>query len=160
MRRLAIVLIPLLIMALVLGAIGCGGEETKPTPTPTPTQVPTPTQTPTPTPIPTPTPTPVLTPTPTPTSGPSGPPPVCWFYGDVLVDGETAPDGIVVSAWIAGEKVAETTTSDGAYVLTVGAPDKDYTGANVSFMVDGSTTGVTSTWEAGEPINLALSIGQ
>ena len=37
MRKLAIVLIPLLIMALVLGAIGCGGEETKPTPTQTPT---------------------------------------------------------------------------------------------------------------------------
>jgi len=42
MRKLAIVLIPLLIRALVLGAIGCGGEETKPTPTPTPTQTPTP----------------------------------------------------------------------------------------------------------------------
>ena len=35
MRKLAIVLIPLLIFALVIGAVGCGGEETKPTLTPT-----------------------------------------------------------------------------------------------------------------------------
>ena len=159
MRKLAIVLILLLVMALVIGAAGCGEEGT---PTATPTAIPTatPTATPTaiPTPTPTPTPTPVPTPTPTPTSTTSAAPPVCWFYGDVLVDGETAPDGIVVSAWIAGEKVDETTTSDGAYVLTVGETDKSYTGATVSFRVDGSDTGVTSTWEAGEPINLDFSV--
>ena len=103
-------------MALVIGAAGYDGEGTPTgTPTATPTATPAATPTPTPTPVltPTPTPTPVLTPTPTPLLTTSAAPPVCWFYGDVLVDGEIAPDGIVVSAWIAGEKVAETTTSDG-----------------------------------------------
>ena len=37
MRKLAIVLVPLLLLVLVfvIATIGCGGEETKPTPTPT-----------------------------------------------------------------------------------------------------------------------------
>ena len=38
MKKLGIVLIPLLVLALVMGAIGCG-EEAEPTPTPTPTGV-------------------------------------------------------------------------------------------------------------------------
>jgi len=42
MRKLAIVLVPLLLMAFVVGAIGCGGEG-EPTPTPTATPTPTPT---------------------------------------------------------------------------------------------------------------------
>jgi len=45
MRKLAIVLVPLLILALVIGAVGCGGEEA-PTVTPTPTVTPAPTPTP------------------------------------------------------------------------------------------------------------------
>jgi len=54
--------------------------------------------------------------------------------------------------------VDEDTTSDGGYVLTIGEPTKDYTGATVSFKVDGSDTGVTRTWIAGEPVNLDLSV--
>ena len=43
MRKLAIVLIPLLVMALIIGAAGCDGEETPTsTPTPTPTATPPP----------------------------------------------------------------------------------------------------------------------
>ena len=38
MRKLAIVLVPLLILALVVGAVGCGGEGTT-TPTPTSAQL-------------------------------------------------------------------------------------------------------------------------
>jgi hypothetical protein len=52
MRNLAIVLIPLLVLALVVGAVGCGGGAGEPTPTPTSTVTPTPTLTPTPTPTP------------------------------------------------------------------------------------------------------------
>ena len=46
MRKLAIVLLPLLILALVVGGCGGGGEETTPTATPAPTPTPTPTPTP------------------------------------------------------------------------------------------------------------------
>ncbi len=42
MRKLAIVLLPLLIFALVVGGCGGGGEETMPTATPAPTPTPTP----------------------------------------------------------------------------------------------------------------------
>lgn len=36
MRKLAIPLVPLLVLALIIGAVGCGGDETMPTPMPTP----------------------------------------------------------------------------------------------------------------------------
>jgi len=87
-------------------------------------------------------------------------PEVSWFYGDVVVDGEKAPDGTVVSAWIEGNKTAETTTTDGEYVLAVGEPGKTYPGATVTFMVDGSDTGVTRTWVAGEPFETDLTVGE
>lgn len=49
MRQLAIGLIPLILLALVVSAIGCGGEEeATPTPPPTPTMTSTPTSTATP----------------------------------------------------------------------------------------------------------------
>lgn len=48
MKKLAIAIIPLLVLALVVGAVGC-----KKTATPTPSPTPTPTLTPTPTPTPT-----------------------------------------------------------------------------------------------------------
>jgi hypothetical protein len=57
MKKLAIVLIPLLILALIGGVVGCGSDDgITPTPILTPTPTPTPTLTPTPTPTPTSTP--------------------------------------------------------------------------------------------------------
>lgn len=87
-------------------------------------------------------------------------PEVSWFYGDVVVDGEAAEDGTVVSAWIEGNMTASTTTSDGEYVLAVGEPGKTYPGATVTFQVDGTATGVTRTWVAGEPFLTDLTIGE
>ncbi len=55
MKKLAIVLIPLLILALISGVVGCGSDDgITPTPIATPTPTPMPTLTPTPTPTPTP----------------------------------------------------------------------------------------------------------
>ena len=87
-------------------------------------------------------------------------PEASWFYGDVVVDGEAAPDGTVVSAWIEGNMTASTPTSDGEYVLTVGEPGKTYPGATVTFQIDGSATGVTRTWVQGEPFETDLTIGE
>ena len=53
MRKLAILLVPLLILVLVVGAMGCGGGNGEGEPTPTPKLTPTLTPTPTPTPTPT-----------------------------------------------------------------------------------------------------------
>jgi hypothetical protein len=87
-------------------------------------------------------------------------PEVCWFYGDVVVNGEDAEDGTVVSAWIGGNKTAETTTSGGDYVLAVGKPGETYPGEIVTFQVDGTDAGVTRTWTAGEPFETDLTIGE
>jgi len=62
LKKLAIAIIPLLVLALVFGAIGCKKAAT-PSPSPSPTL----TLTPTPIPTSSPSPTPTLTPTPTPT---------------------------------------------------------------------------------------------
>lgn len=61
MRKPAISLVLSLVLALVIGAVGCGGGEgtATPTPTPTPTATPSPTSTTMPTPTPTPTATPI-----------------------------------------------------------------------------------------------------
>jgi TolB protein len=68
MKKLGIVLASLLIVALLIGSISCGGEQlvSTPTATPTPSLIVTPTLTPTPTP----TPTPILVATPTVTPSP------------------------------------------------------------------------------------------
>jgi len=87
-------------------------------------------------------------------------PEVSWFYGDVVVDGEAAEDGTVVSAWIEGNMTASTTTSGGEYVLAVGEPGKTFPGATVTFKVDGTDTGVTRTWVQGEPFETDLTIGE
>ena len=81
MRKLVLLLTPLLLPLLILGAIACGEEQATqaptltPTPTatpiPTPTQAPTRTPTPTATPAPTPTQAPTRTPTPTATPAPT-----------------------------------------------------------------------------------------
>ncbi|MFC2058225.1 TRAP transporter substrate-binding protein [Chloroflexota bacterium] len=62
MRKVLLILAPLLVLALILGVVGCGGEEATPTPKPTvaPTKTPTPTKAPTPAPTPTPTPEPIV----------------------------------------------------------------------------------------------------
>ncbi|MFC1963734.1 TRAP transporter substrate-binding protein, partial [Chloroflexota bacterium] len=38
MKRMSILLIPVLVLSLLIGAIGCGGDEATPTPTPKPTE--------------------------------------------------------------------------------------------------------------------------
>ena len=59
MKKLGIMLVTLLVLVIIIGSVGCGGQQPNPTPSLSPSQTPTPS--PTPTLIPTPT----LTPKPT-----------------------------------------------------------------------------------------------
>jgi hypothetical protein len=96
MKKLAVLLIPVLIMTLTLVVIGCGGgKEATPTPTTTPASTPTVTPTKTATPIATPTPskTPTTTPTPTSTSGTT----LADIYGKGTSIGDVTYDMIITT---------------------------------------------------------------
>jgi len=167
MKKIAVVLIPLLVLVLVLGALGCS-KTVYVVVTPTPTVAPTPTPTLAPTPTPTPTPTPVLSPTPTPT--PMPPPTAadhavqpCAFYGSVLLNGVNAPAGTLVTAIVAGYGYpAYTTTVSGVshyYVVVYqgeGSPIS-YEGKTVTFMVNNVMTTQTGTWTGGNNIQKNLT---
>ena len=141
-----------------------------PTPTPVPTLTPTPTPIPTPkpTPTPAPTPTPTLTPTPAPISTPAPLPPVNpnvlphVFVGTATIDGVSAPDGTVVTAWIQGfvVPVEEGVVSGGNYVLQVPQyGNTSFIGKTVTFKVGGLDAQQTTVWRFGEAdvLNLTAS---
>ena len=52
------------------------------------------------------------------------------FQGTVIAGGNSLPDGTIISAWIDGEKVAETETENSEYSLFI---HSDYTGETVTF---------------------------
>lgn len=154
MRKIAVVLIPLLVLVLVFGALGCKSSPA-PTPTPTPTVAPTPTPTAAPTPAPTPTPT--VVPTATPLMTPpapdnvSGPP--CRFHGTVTLNGANVADGTVVTIIISGYGYTTTTTTvNGAstYSITISkATGVSYEGQAVNFRVGSAMAIQTSAWTMG-----------
>jgi len=154
MKKVAVVLIPLLALVLVFGALGCGGGAA-PTPTPTPTVAPTPT--PTEVPTPTPTPTPTVAPTAAPLATPplpdnvSGPP--CRFHGTVTLNGANVADGTVVTVIIAGYGYpTNTVTVGGASTYSITVPKAQgisYEGQAVNFRV-GSTAAIqVAAWTMG-----------
>jgi len=115
-------------------------------------------QTERPTPRPTPTPTPTPTPQPTPTLGPVALPAVDTrtiphvFVGSVTVDGQVAPDGTEVSAWVSefSSPVGEGTVSGGSYVMNVSQyGTASFAGKTLTFKIGDDDTGQTSTWEKG-----------
>lgn len=158
MKKIAVVLIPLLVLVLVLGALGCT-KNIYITPTPTPTVAPTLTPTPTPTPSPSSSPTPTLSPTSTPTPTPMPPPTPdtlsrpSAFNGSVLINGVNAPNGTVVTAIVAGYGYSTTTTTvSGAshyYIVIPKAAGITYEGQTVTFMVNNVLVTQTSTWTEG-----------
>jgi len=161
MRKIAVVLIPLAVLVLVFGALGCGGG-TAPTPTPTPTVAPTQTEAPTPAPTPTPTvaPTPTLMPPPTPDNL-SGPP--CRFHGTVVLNGANVPDDTEVTVIIEGYGYpASTKTVGGSSTYSITIPKAtgvSYEGKAVTFRVGSATAIQISAWTMGGnvPVNLIAS---
>ena len=161
MKKLSVILVPLLILVLVLTAFGCNGEEE---PTPTASPEPTPTATAAPTVQPTvapptasPTPTPVRTPVPTLSTEPP-----CRFHGTVKLNGVDVPDGTIVKAIIAGDEYTTTTPAvygPSTYALKIvpvaGAAYAE--GASIIFMISAYTAIQTGSWETGGNIVLNLT---
>ena len=87
------------------------------------------------------------------TSAVGGPPSIpASFAGTVTVNGEPAPDGIVVSAFIDGDEVANAATANGKYDL--GVPGS--AGATITFKIYNAVA-TTATWNSGEFTELGLS---
>jgi hypothetical protein len=163
MRKLAVILAPLIILAITLALVGCGGEES-PTPTPSPTQAPTATPAKTATPAATATPTaaPTATPAPPPTVTPVGANPPCRFHGTVKLNGANVADGIVITAIISGDEfTTETPAVYGAStyaIKIVPSQSAAYSeGAIISFKIGNYTANQTGSWETGGNIELNLT---
>jgi len=163
MRKLAVILAPLLILAITLALVGCGGEES-PTPTPAPTSTATtaPTKTATPAATATPTAAPTATPLPPPTVTPVGANPPCRFHGTVKLNGANVADGTVITAIISGDEF--TTTTPAVYgtstyaIKIVPAQSASYSeGAIISFKIGNYTASQTGAWETGGNVELNLT---
>ena len=150
-----------------------------PTPVPTVTPAPTATLAPTATPVPTVTPVPTPTPMPTATLAPTAtPPPTATpaavplppannnvlphaFVGVVTIDGVSAPNGTVVTAWIQGfsEPVGEGVVSAGYSILVSQYGNVSFQGKIITFKVGAYDALETAVWRSGggDEINLTAS---
>ncbi|QWC19792.1 PGF-pre-PGF domain-containing protein [Halorubrum sp. 2020YC2] len=99
-----------------------------------------------------------------------GPPPTpAAYFGDVTIDGEPAPEGVEVTAYVGGEQRGSlTTTQSGAYGGSSAFDQKlvvegtsDDAGATVEFRVNGEVAGTEETveWEPGEVRRVDLAVG-
>lgn len=92
----------------------------------------------------------------------SQPSPPESYYGEVTVNGDPAPDGVVVTAVVNGEVKDRITVENGDYggpgafedKLAVNASE----GATVEFLVGGLDTGQTDTLNPGEVTELNLTV--
>jgi len=82
------------------------------------------------------------------------------FVGTVTLDGATAADGAAVTAWVAGEQVADTTVKGGQYDILVSS-SAGYAGETVSFKVSGADASETAAWVegGGDIVNLTAATG-
>jgi hypothetical protein len=155
MRKPAIVVTSLLVLALVAMMIGCCGGEVAPSPTPTATPI----ATAEPTPTAAATPAPTVAPTATPPPGSSQTLP-CHFHGTVKLDGAVVADGTQITVEVAGD-VYETDTPSvygaSTYAIKV-KPVKPYVeGAKVTFSIDGHAADQMGSWTSGGNIELNLT---
>lgn len=76
--------------------------------------------------------------------------------GTVMIGGETAPEGTVVSAVLDGECVAEHTVSeDGKYLLTIPG---ESSGESVALLVNGVDAQKLDIKDSSEPVSLDLAV--
>lgn len=100
-----------------------------------------------------------------------GPPPTpAAYFGDITIDGEPAPEGVEVTAYIDGEQRGSlTTTQAGAYggpsafdrKLVVEGTSAD-AGATIEFRINGevASTGEEIEWVPGEVRRVDLTVGE
>lgn len=82
----------------------------------------------------------------------------CRFMGTVTLNGQTAPDGTVVSAFIGGAQVgSDAQVSNGQYKLDISDRTE---GDVVTFKVDGIDANETGEWAYGVPTTLDLTAGE
>ena len=79
------------------------------------------------------------------------------FVGTAWLDGEAAPDGTTVTAWVDDAQVASTTVGGGSYTLVVDQGDLSFAGKTISFQIDGNGAGQTATWTQGGGDELTLT---
>jgi len=80
------------------------------------------------------------------------------FSGVVRVDEQPVPDGTPVSAWIEGEKAAETVTANSRYAISIEQPgDKNFQGKAIVFRIGDLEARETATWTAGANVELNLT---
>ena len=82
--------------------------------------------------------------------------------GTATVDGETAPDDTVITAWVEdfNEPVAEGVVSGGSYVLRVFQHGSgSFTGKTITFKIGGLIANKTAIWQslAGDEVNLTAN---
>ena len=89
----------------------------------------------------------------TPSTSADGPPPIpASFTGTVTVNGEPAPDGTAVFAFIDGDEIVNAATVNGEYDIEVSGS----AGATITFKIY-DTVAATATWNSGEFTELDLS---
>ena len=73
------------------------------------------------------------------------------FVGTVTLDGDAAPDGTVVSAWVEGvtDAAGTATTSGGSYSIVADPGEDSWAGLAVTFLVAGSPAAESTTFEHG-----------
>ncbi|MCR4335524.1 MAG: hypothetical protein NUV57_03230 [archaeon] len=84
------------------------------------------------------------------------------FYGNVLVNGTSAPNGLTVTAQVNGQTYS-TTTRDGTYgfspnLFFIQDPNSTNTGKTITFIVDGQPTGKTASFVNGGYTKIDFSI--
>ncbi len=83
------------------------------------------------------------------------------FVGSVTIGGLAAPDGTVVTVWVAeynGPVGTGTTTSGNYSVLAHQHGPASFGGKTLIFKVNGEETGESGVWETGEASILAISL--
>ena len=76
------------------------------------------------------------------------------FTGAATIDGDPAPDGVLVTAWAADAKAGECVVRDGRYFLMAFRPD---VAAPITFVVDQIAADEAALWEQGGATSLDLT---
>jgi len=81
-------------------------------------------------------------------------PPVCGFYGSVVLDNRPVPNGTPVEAFIGSVSVLKVNTVDSWFTMNITG---NYSGQMVVFKINGERAAQTATWVRGGNLRVYLS---